>query len=64
VFNWYLVYSKPRQELCSLENLERQGFECFLPLIAVETDSLFNRMKPSIAPQTVLKKRVSPETTI
>jgi transcriptional antiterminator RfaH len=36
VFNWYLVYSKPRQELCSLENLERQGFECFLPLIAVE----------------------------
>lgn len=36
MFNWYLVYSKPRQELCSLENLERQGFECFLPLIAVE----------------------------
>jgi len=36
VLNWYLVYSKPRQELCSLENLERQGFECFLPLIAVE----------------------------
>jgi len=36
VFNWYLVYSKPRQELCSLENLERQGFECFLPLISVE----------------------------
>ncbi len=36
MLNWYLVYSKPRQELCSLENLERQGFECFLPLIAVE----------------------------
>lgn len=36
MFNWYLVYSKPRQELCSLENLERQGFECFLPLISVE----------------------------
>ena len=36
MFNWYLVYSKPRQERCSLENLERQGFECFLPLIAVE----------------------------
>ena len=36
MFNWYLVYSKPRQEQCSLENLERQGFECFLPLIAVE----------------------------
>ena len=36
MLNWYLVHSKPRQELCSLENLERQGFECFLPLIAVE----------------------------
>jgi transcriptional antiterminator RfaH len=36
MFNWYLVYSKPRQEQCALENLERQGFECFLPLIAVE----------------------------
>jgi transcriptional antiterminator RfaH len=36
VLNWYLVYSKPRQEQCSLEHLERQGFECFLPLIAIE----------------------------
>ena len=36
MLNWYLVYSKPRQELCSLEHLERQGFECFLPLISVE----------------------------
>ena len=36
MLNWYLVYSKPRQERCSLENLERQGFECFLPLISVE----------------------------
>ena len=36
MLNWYLVYSKPRQERCSLEYLERQGFECFLPLISVE----------------------------
>ena len=36
MLNWYLVYSKPRQEGCALENLERQSFECFLPLIAVE----------------------------
>lgn len=36
MLSWYLVYSKPRQEQCSLENLERQGFECFLPLISVE----------------------------
>jgi len=36
MFSWYLVYSKPRQEHCALENLERQGFGCFLPLISIE----------------------------
>ena len=28
---WYLIQSKPRQEQHARENLERQGFECFLP---------------------------------
>lgn len=31
--NWYLIHTKIRQERVALENLERQGFECFLPLI-------------------------------
>jgi transcriptional antiterminator RfaH len=26
------VYTKPRQERVALENLERQGFRCFLPM--------------------------------
>ena len=30
--NWYAVVTKPRQEQIALENLERQGFECFLPM--------------------------------
>ena len=34
--NWYLVHTKIRQESVAQENLERQGFECFLPLIHVE----------------------------
>jgi transcriptional antiterminator RfaH len=34
--NWYLIHTKTRQERVALENLERQGFECFLPLIRVE----------------------------
>jgi transcriptional antiterminator RfaH len=34
--NWYLIHSKIRQERVALENLERQGFECFLPLIRAE----------------------------
>ena len=31
---WYLAYSKPRLEHVAYENLVRQGYECFLPLIA------------------------------
>lgn len=34
--SWYLIYTKIRQERIALENLERQGFECFLPKIKVE----------------------------
>ena len=36
MFRWYLIYSKPRQEASALENLQRQGFECYLPMISVE----------------------------
>jgi len=30
--NWFAVVSKPRQEQIALQNLHRQGFECFLPM--------------------------------
>ena len=30
---WYLIYSKPQQERLALENLERQGYPSYLPLI-------------------------------
>ena len=30
---WYLLYSKPRQEGVAVENLKRQGYETYLPLI-------------------------------
>lgn len=29
---WYLVQCKPKQDLRALENLQRQGYECLLPL--------------------------------
>ena len=29
---WFTVYTKPRQEHIAVENLERQGFNCFLPM--------------------------------
>ncbi|MCG6872649.1 MAG: transcription/translation regulatory transformer protein RfaH [Gammaproteobacteria bacterium] len=31
--HWYLVYSKPRGEELARVNLERQGFETYLPLV-------------------------------
>jgi len=30
---WYCVQTKARGEICAQRNLERQGFECFLPRI-------------------------------
>lgn len=34
--HWYLVHTKPRQEKCALENLQAQGYECYLPTIPSE----------------------------
>ena len=36
MFSWYLIHSKPMQEALALNKLQRQGFECYLPLISVE----------------------------
>jgi len=33
---WYLIHTKPRQERRALENLERQGFPCYLPMFPVQ----------------------------
>jgi len=32
--NWYLILTKPRQENCALQNLERQGYVCYLPVFS------------------------------
>ena len=34
--HWYLVQTKPRQEQCALQNLQRQGYECYLPTLRAE----------------------------
>lgn len=34
--HWYLVHTKPRQEKCAFENLERQGFQCYMPTFEAE----------------------------
>ncbi len=33
---WHVVHTKPRAEARALENLERQGFEVFLPMISMQ----------------------------
>jgi len=33
---WYVVHTKPRQEARALENLQNQGFNCFLPMLQVQ----------------------------
>ncbi|MCL6688664.1 transcription/translation regulatory transformer protein RfaH [Pseudomonas sp. R3.Fl] len=33
---WYLIQCKPRQDRRALEHLERQGYQCLLPLHSVE----------------------------
>ena len=34
--HWYAIHSKPRQEERALDNLQRQGFEAWLPMLTVE----------------------------
>ncbi len=34
--HWYLVHTKPRQEVCALDNLQRQGYQCYLPTVPSE----------------------------
>jgi len=34
--NWYAIHSRPRQEERALDNLQRQGFEAWLPMLTVE----------------------------
>jgi len=47
--NWFAVVTKPRQEQIALENLERQGFRCFLPM-AVNPYRRRTRHAPRIEP--------------
>jgi len=34
--HWYLIHTKPRHEKCALQNLEQQGYQCYLPTIPTE----------------------------
>ncbi|MDB5729347.1 MAG: hypothetical protein JWQ00_2552, partial [Noviherbaspirillum sp.] len=50
--SWYLIQTKPKQEFRALEQLENQGYTCFLPTLQVEgliTDKLHLCIEPLFA---------------
>lgn len=47
--NWFVIYSKPRQEVRAYENLLNQGFEAYLPTCRVQKiikSKLFIEIEP------------------
>ena len=34
--NWHLIFTKPKQEIYALDNLQRLGFECYFPTVPAE----------------------------
>jgi transcriptional antiterminator RfaH len=34
--HWYLIHTKSRQEKRALQNLEQQGYQCYLPILPTE----------------------------
>jgi hypothetical protein len=57
---WYLVHTKPRQEDVALANLERQGYECYLPQLRIERNRIqdwrdyFQQRRPGHAKLTTI----------
>lgn len=52
-WDWYLVLTKPRRERCAFENLERQGYECYLPTYPAE---VLRSGAPEIAEQPLFPR--------
>ncbi len=48
--SWFAVYTKPRQEQIALANLERQAFECFLPMAKNRGQRRVTRSKSAFEP--------------
>ena len=50
---WYLVHTKPRQEDVALANLQRQGYDCYLPQMRIER---IRRRKAEIATEPMFPR--------
>lgn len=50
---WYLVHTKPRQEDVAFANLQRQGYECYLPQMRIER---IRRRKAEVATEPMFPR--------
>lgn len=50
---WYLVHTKPRQEEIALANLQRQGYDCYLPQMRIER---IRRRKAEVATEPMFPR--------
>jgi transcriptional antiterminator RfaH len=50
---WYLVHTKPRLEDVALANLQRQGYECYLPQMRIER---IRRRKAEVATEPMFPR--------
>lgn len=50
---WYLIHTKPQQEDAALTNLNRQGYECYLPQMRIER---IRRRKAEIATEPMFPR--------
>lgn len=53
MLSWYLVHTKPRQEDIALANLQRQGYECYLPQMRIER---IRRRKTEVATEPMFPR--------
>ena len=51
--SWYLVHTKPRQEDIALANLQRQGYDCYLPQMRIER---IRRRKAEVATEPMFPR--------
>ena len=51
--SWYLVHTKPRQEEIALANLQRQGYDCYLPQMRIER---IRRRKAEVATEPMFPR--------
>ena len=51
--SWYLVHTKPRQEDVALVNLQRQGYDCYLPQMRIER---IRRRKAEVATEPMFPR--------